>query len=88
MGHFERVCLKKYPHLLERKVSSVLVVGANIKTPPQPAVLVKISHSNLPQAIQVKAVADTGAQVCVAGPELLRILKLKPLTAATPYRIT
>ena len=26
----------------------------------------------------MKVVADTGAQVCVAGPELLRILKLKP----------
>ena len=50
LGHFERVCLKKYPHLLEqRKVSSVLVVGANINAPPQPAVTVNMSHSNLPR---------------------------------------
>ena len=76
VGHYERMCRSK---LSGGKVSgAVMVAASNSATPPQPTILVNISHSTLPQAIKVNANADTGAQVCVAGTELLNKLHLKP----------
>ena len=45
---------------------------------PQPTLAVRICHDRLQHGIVVNAIADTGAQVCVAGPELLEQLCLKP----------
>ena len=49
-GHFEIVCLKKNPQLLEQKVSGAVVLAATNRAPPQPTVLVNIYHSNLFQS--------------------------------------
>ena len=66
VGHFEKVCRKKKQNKSESVISGA-VVAATSSQLAQPTVTVNIHHSVLNTPIQVVAVADTGAMICVAG---------------------
>lgn len=79
-GHYKRMCRsRKRPDKGQETLSSsgaVSYVG-EVRRGPQPLVAVVASLSGRQEGRPVMAVADTGAQVCVAGPALLAKLGVK-----------
>ena len=79
IGHFAKVC-RSYksqgrPQASVDSVSGVTVGAAVLDE--QPLIQVEVS-ARTGAAVMVKAVADTGAQVCVAGSDLMSSLGLRP----------
>ena len=77
MGHFEKVFRSK-----AAQVSGALTVAipGAIPSPtilPMPILEVRIGYDRLKDSILVTVMADTGAQTCCAGPDLLHRLNLK-----------
>ncbi|KAK8390853.1 hypothetical protein O3P69_010520 [Scylla paramamosain] len=76
LGHFQAVCKGERKPARKGAVASAVVVTAKVTRQPQLQILVSRPEGG-PQH-PTTAIADTGAQVCVAGPTLLRILGLSP----------
>ncbi|KAK8384324.1 hypothetical protein O3P69_009244 [Scylla paramamosain] len=76
LGHFQAVCKGERKPARKGAVASVVVATAKVTRQPQLQILVSRPEGG-PQH-PTTAIADTGAQVCVAGPTLLRILGLSP----------
>ncbi|KAK4313454.1 hypothetical protein Pmani_015211 [Petrolisthes manimaculis] len=74
-GHLKKVC-KSVKTGEEVMISSVEVGAASLL--PEPTVIVMVTAKVSSAVQKVDAIADTGAQVCVAGPNLLSVLDLKP----------
>ena len=77
VGHLARVCKAAVVRGEKSSVSGV-TVGSATTSEEQPLLQVKVSHDTGEVARSVMAVADTGAQVCVAGPDLMASLGLQP----------
>ncbi|KAK8381431.1 hypothetical protein O3P69_018484 [Scylla paramamosain] len=76
LGHFQAVCKGERKPARKSTVASAVVATAKVTRQPQLQILVSRPEGG-PQH-PTTAIADTGAQVCVAGPTLLRILGLSP----------
>lgn len=76
LGHFQAVCKGERKPARKGAVASAVVATAKVTRQPQLQILVSRPEGG-PQH-PTTAIADTGAQVCVAGPTLLRILGLSP----------
>ncbi|XP_045122674.1 uncharacterized protein LOC123511117 [Portunus trituberculatus] len=76
LGHFQAVCKGGRKPARKDAVASAVVATARITRQPKLQVLVSGPEGG-PQH-PTTAIADTGAQVCVAGPTLLKILGLAP----------
>ncbi|KAK8395449.1 hypothetical protein O3P69_006242 [Scylla paramamosain] len=76
LGHFQAVCKGERKPARKGAVASAVVATAKVTRQPQLQILVSRLEGG-PQH-PTTAIADTGAQVCVAGPTLLRILGLSP----------
>ncbi|KAK8390692.1 hypothetical protein O3P69_010419 [Scylla paramamosain] len=75
-GHFKRRCRSSGKREAGKAVNSVTVGAAGIA--PEPLLQVQLVPQVGGQACTTTAVADTGAQVCVAGPALMSSLGLRP----------
>ncbi|KAK8372979.1 hypothetical protein O3P69_012755 [Scylla paramamosain] len=76
LGHFQAVCKGERKPARKGAVASAVVATAKVTRQPQLQILVSRPEGG-PQH-PTTTIADTGAQVCVAGPTLLRILGLSP----------
>ncbi|XP_068215780.1 uncharacterized protein [Palaemon carinicauda] len=74
VGHFQKCCrsMKKAP------LASSLVIVADTHLSPHPAIKACVSHRNV-NSVSTLVIADTGAQICVAGPMILSSLQINPL---------
>ena len=75
-GHFKRMCRTSRTQEAGKLVSSVTLGAATLS--PEPVLQVVMGPQTSEVTRKVTAVADTGAQVCVAGPSLMASLGLKP----------
>ncbi|KAK8373485.1 hypothetical protein O3P69_018661 [Scylla paramamosain] len=75
-GHFKRRCRSSGKREAGKAVNNVTVGAAGIA--PEPLLQVQLVPQVGGQACTTTAVADTGAQVCVAGPALMSSLGLRP----------
>ncbi|XP_076063459.1 uncharacterized protein LOC143038319 [Oratosquilla oratoria] len=75
-GHFRRVCRSSRTQEASKLVSGVIIGSATLS--PEPVLQVCVGPLASKVGIKVTAVADTGAQVCVAGPAMMTSLGLKP----------
>lgn len=75
LGHFERGCKMKKK---EGKDAMVDVVVASAQVEGQPRLQILVSQATSDTQHRATAVANTGAQVCVAGPTLMKPPGLTP----------
>ena len=81
VGHMKKCCrsMKKGMNGQTASLDSLgAVVIAEARHTPQPTIKVVVTHASGSDGAQMSAVADTGAQVCVAGPALLSSINLRP----------
>ena len=76
LGHFEKVCKGGKKPSTKDSVASAVVAAAGMMRQPRLKVLVSGPEGRAEHS--TTAIADTGAQVCVAGPSLLKALGLPP----------
>lgn len=78
-GHYKKCCKGGKPPSVDKPSQPTSGATTTAGTHPshQPTVEVEVSHGETAGRC-VEAVADTGAQVCVAGPSLLTALKMRP----------
>ncbi|KAK8386358.1 hypothetical protein O3P69_010788 [Scylla paramamosain] len=88
VGHMKKCCRSRRGHPASAskqaapasplsEVSSAVTV-ADAHSTPQPTIDVIVSREDGKEERKASAVADTGAQVCVAGPSLLHTLGIEP----------
>ncbi|KAK8372279.1 hypothetical protein O3P69_017362 [Scylla paramamosain] len=88
VGHMKKCCRSRRGHPASAskqaapasplsEVSSAVTV-ADAHSTPQPTIDVIVSRGDGKEERKASAVADTGAQVCVAGPSLLHTLGIEP----------
>ena len=81
VGHMKKCC-RSSKKLDKGQAASLDVLGAVVVAGahhmPQPVIGVTITRECGSTLAHVTAVADTGAQVCVAGPSLMSAINLKP----------
>ena len=75
-GHFKKMCRSARTQETGKLVSSVIIGAATLNPEPILQVMVQPEASGVTR--KVTAVADTGAQVCVADPSLMASLGLRP----------
>lgn len=76
-GHLRKVCRSTKTQDTSKVLVSGTEVGAATQV-PEPAVKVGVTAQASGVLQEVTAIADTGAQVCVAGPTLMSSLGLRP----------
>lgn len=84
-GHFKRCCRSTNWTNTKAPTPDVLgtVTSAGNCLSCQSLVQVSVTHNRKGPAVSTAAVADTGAQVCIAGPSLMSELHLKPALLQT-----
>lgn len=80
-GHVMKMCRSKGKQVAATAdmEASGIVIAAASAAQRQPRIEVTVSHAQVDgTSVKIQAVPDTGAQVCVAGPDLLAALGVKP----------
>ncbi|XP_076058554.1 uncharacterized protein LOC143035571 [Oratosquilla oratoria] len=76
LGHFQKVCKGGKKPAKKDAVASAVVATAGVMSQPRLQVIVSGPDGDTQHS--TTAIAGTGAQVCVAGPKLLKALGLSP----------
>ena len=82
IGHMKKCC-RSSKKTANSQAASLDVLGAvtvaDAHRYPQPAINVTVAFTGTDKSMHpIPAVADTGAQVCVAGPALMSLIKIRP----------